>query len=93
MLVDKRSERKAKGSNTEEKSISYFVNPETCVGCMVCAVCECMHVEARGDTLRLPQLLSPTPFFFKTDFFTELMNLARSASRISVHQHRDRLFT
>lgn len=67
----------------EEKSIPYFVNPETCVGCMVCAVCECMHVEARGNTLSLPQLLSPTPFFFKTEFFTELMNLARSTYRIS----------
>lgn len=53
----------------EEKSIPYFVNPETCVGCMVCAVCECMHVEARGDTLSLPQLLSPTLFFFKIEFF------------------------
>lgn len=40
-------------------------------------------MEARGDTLSFPQLLSPTPFFFKTEFFTELMNLARSASRIS----------
>lgn len=83
MLIDKRSERRAKESNIEEKSILYFVNPEACVVCMVCAPCECMHVEARGDILRLPQLLSSTPLFFKTEFFTELMNLARSSSRIS----------
>lgn len=83
MLIDKRSESIAKESNIEEKSIPYFVNPETRVAGMVCAVCECTHVEATGNTLRLPQLLSPTPLFFKTEFFTELVNLARSASRIS----------
>lgn len=83
MLIDKRSERIAKESNIEEKSIPYFVNPETCVTGMVCAVRECTHVETRGDTLCPPQLLSPTPLFFKTEFFTELVNLARSASKIS----------
>lgn len=69
MLIDKRSERKAKESNIEEKSILYFVNPETRVAGMMCAARECTHVEARGDTLHPPQLLSPTPLFFKTYFF------------------------